>query len=84
MKGGLLDFKERWKVMAALGLNFVARSLGAHSQGNARGGNLSYSLPPPGRQALADAPNLTAKLVYLCHLSSSVVLSFSCTCEAAR
>lgn len=65
--------------MAALGLNFVARSLGAPSQGNARVGNLAYSLPPPGRQALANDPNLIAKLVYLCHLSRSVVLSFSCT-----
>lgn len=65
--------------MAALGLNFVARALGAHAQGNVRVGNLSYSLPPPGRQALANAPNVIAKLVYLCHLSRSVVLSFSCT-----
>lgn len=56
MKGELHDFKERWKVMAILGLNFVARSLGVHSQGNAGVGNLSYSLLPPGRQALANAP----------------------------
>ena len=47
MKGGLHDFKERWKVMAILGLNFVARSLGAHSQGNAGVGYLFLVPPSP-------------------------------------
>lgn len=82
MKGGLLTSKERWKVMAALGLNFVARSLGAPEMLVEE----IFPIPslPQNRQALADTPNLIAKLVYLCHLSSSVVLSFSCTWEAAR